>query len=156
MNRSLPDKQVQRVYVAEVALDPWNYKIQDHDEIVEYCNNLLDNARVKAEYGKWYAEREIDVAVRRTNAVYSLANVDGIWITPCDFTVCTVIHEIAHVLQYRIHERHAVAGHDWTFTSIYLSLVRAMLGKGAHAALQSSFDFHKVEYRPRPLTRYKK
>ena len=87
------------------------------------------------------------------------------------------LHELAHIIQYRINETALQrrnnqtegsrwrelawlrdpfakdsmrpAGHGWQWASIYLDLVRFMIGKGTHDALRDSFKKHKVRFRPK-------
>ena len=62
-----------------------------------------------------------------------------------------IIHEVAHLMTNRLHGLNT-AGHGWQFCSIYLDLVRFILGKEAHAALKASFKAHKVKFK-KPQTR---
>lgn len=67
-----------------------------------------------------------------------------------------VIHELAHIVANRHYGSRGVAAHGWEFCSVFLDLVRFIMGREAHDALKASFKEHRVRFtKPRarkPLT----
>lgn len=138
--------QKQRVYDAEsIANEQYDYDLEDLDELVEFSSNVLELRLVKERFGKWLT-KTVYCSLRRSNSQNSIANDDGIEIDRNNLTVGTVIHELAHVIQFRINKGKQFAYHGDTFTSIYLYLIRCALGKGAHKILKEQFDLAEIEY----------
>ena len=152
MKREPPDHQAKLVYDAEVALESWNHTIADHDEAIEFVTNVMNLPLIHDKY-RTPLRKLVDVGIRAPHATTSLGGEDGMYIAPCHLRQVTVLHELSHVIQFRKYKKYRFPGHGWTFTSIYLDVVRAALGKKAHATLLKSFIDHEVKYLPEPLTK---
>lgn len=67
-----------------------------------------------------------------------------------------VLHELSHTIVQRQHGVRGTAGHGWEFASVYLTLVRHVLGVPAHARLKAQFRAHRVRFKAprkgRPLS----
>lgn len=63
-------------------------------------------------------------------------------------TEWVVLHELAHILEWRDRARTGVrtASHGWEFAAIYLFLVKTMLGKDTADLLKASFRKHRVKF----------
>lgn len=145
----LKDTQQQRVYNSEAKLQlEYDYELADVDEIVEYVNKIICIKQIRKKFRHTFTET-ILCRIKQKNAVYSDADEDGIQIAPDAVTIITVLHELAHCLQFRDNHHKKIkkfAGHDTTFTSIYLYLVRFAVGILAHKTLKEEFEVNDVEF----------
>lgn len=57
-----------------------------------------------------------------------------------------VLHEMAHIIVNREFWNVDYASHGWRFASVFLDLVRFVMGRDAHDALKASFKEHGVKF----------
>lgn len=145
----LKDTQQQQVYDSETFFQhEYDYELTSVDEIVEYVSKTICIKQVRKKFRHIFNET-IQCRIKQKNAIYSDADGEGIQIAPDSVTIITVLHELAHCLQFRDNAHKDIkrfAGHDSTFTSIYLFLVRFAIGVLAHKTLKEEFETRGVEF----------
>ena len=142
------DSQRQRVYDAENSVGQlFNHKFKDEEACIAFVNEVLENKRVRRKYAKAIDSHTIEIDFKPASwKDCGQADEDTIWINYAWMETKTIIHEIAHTLQFRIQGEADFADHGVTFTSVYLDLVEIMFGAFVADRLQEAFDNHKVEY----------
>lgn len=146
--RMKKDLQRWRVYDAEVAAEKrFTRPLEDEDAFVEFINETALIPQIKKRYGKQIFKRLIECRVS-LRAKSSSAYDNEIVMAPNHLHTMGVLHEFAHVIQLRTHDRNSTdfAFHDRSFTSVYLFLVRHAMGKAAYRCLKEQFDLYEVDY----------
>jgi putative metallohydrolase (TIGR04338 family) len=71
-----------------------------------------------------------------------------IWMPEHTRTSWYALHEVAHIIDGMINTDCRVRGaHNWKFASIYLELIRLVMGNDEFLMMQDSFDQNNVNYR---------
>ena len=149
MKRLLRDNQRELVYQAEEEFEQqFDMDLVDLDEIVEYVNKVINIEQISKKFDYVLEEQTINVHMRRSHCTASVGDEDGIGIDPASKKIIVVLHELAHCLQFRLNFEDEIrfAGHDSTFTSVYLFLVRYAIGVLGYNCLKRQFDKFGVKY----------
>lgn len=148
------DSQKAKLYKAEGAI-PRGRSFTTPEECQAYVDRLLQRDYLQRHYdcspitvGTVYGHRRATAYPVQSRVVFPK------WARRED----TILHEVAHVLAWRRYNRgtdthHTYPGHDWTFVSTLMDLVRNVLGQDAERAFRQACKTWKVRYRAkRPVT----
>jgi putative metallohydrolase (TIGR04338 family) len=146
----LRDFQKSKVYNAEDVV--WGAvahtlpHFTDIDSIIKYINKILKRKRVQKAFHHALLGPDIDVEYCN-RSTWSEAECDRIKIAArVDAHAFLVVHELAHVFQYRLYPDVSVAAHGPEFCQIYLKLTRLVFGRDLHDFLEESFIEHGVDF----------
>jgi putative metallohydrolase (TIGR04338 family) len=147
----LRDYQKTRVYDAEdVVWGAVSHTVPlftDEDSIVAFVNKVLRYKRVNKKFAQALDDQP-DIEIKYcSRSTWSEADFDRIKIAAkAPAHALLVIHELAHVFQYRLYPDTQVSAHGPEFCQIYLQLVRIVFGVEIYLLLQESMDKHGVDY----------
>jgi putative metallohydrolase (TIGR04338 family) len=150
------DSQRSRVYKAEKAI--WGAHMGEKFREVKDVERFIKKQMARKAITRRYPAATRKVAIhdgggRRAACAWGTWKISlPIW-ARCELVI---IHEMAHIVANRHYGERHIAGHGWQFCSVFLDLVRFIMGREAHDALKASFKKHKVRFtKPRerkPLT----
>jgi hypothetical protein len=119
------------------------------EQVVDWINAVLENKRVRKVFGR-YIDQGPDIDVEYCKrSTWSEAESHRIKIAAsdaCDIHSFIVVHELAHVFQYRMHPHANVAPHGEEFCRIYLELLRLVCGKDIYQQMIESYEAHGIKY----------
>jgi hypothetical protein len=147
------DFQRKRVYEAEHEFtetypEIFNEHLDDDrlNLIVDYINRISAFKRVQRQYGRELNQK--DFFIERCRAWQCSADDEVIFIGD-DFALNepTLLHELAHLIQFRRHPYGTYAHHDETFLTIYLDLVSIVLGKSEAVRFERILVKRGVKYK---------
>lgn len=146
----LRDYQKSRVYDAEDvvwgAISHTLPTFNSEDDIVKWINKILGYKRVAKRYDVCLNGPDITVKYC-SRSTWSEADFDRIKIAArAPAHGLLIVHELAHVFQYRLYPDTQVSAHGPEFVAIYLDLTRIVFGREIHGMLQESMDKHRVDY----------
>ncbi len=122
---------------------------RDEDGVVKWVNKICRYTRIIKKYGRIIDEGPpIDVTFCK-RSTWSLAESTLIKFAAgkdCEVHALLVIHELAHVFQYRLHPNAQVSAHGQEFCRIYLDLILIVFGREMHDFMIDSFEAHGVKY----------
>lgn len=143
------DSQRKRVYVAERVLSKFAKPLRDVQDIERFLKKQLQRKAILRRYPDATKKVRVSDGRGRVNAC-----AYGDWKIAIPLwarNTHIVVHEMAHIVTHRQYG-HRVAGHGWEYASVFLDLVRFIMGKEAHDALKQSFKDNKVRF-TKPRTR---
>jgi hypothetical protein len=143
------DNQRIRVYRADAEFCeayPELYEEEDGLEgIADHVNHITGFKRIQREFGTFINQSII--LIEETGRFECAADSEGIMIgIHYEVDVPTILHELAHLIQFRKHPHGTYAHHDETFTTIYLRLIRIVLGKAEAVRMEALWDKHGVKF----------
>jgi putative metallohydrolase (TIGR04338 family) len=149
----LRDFQKTKVYNAEdVVWGAMKHTVPffyDVNSIVKYINKILKYKRVRKVYGR-YIDNGPDINIEFCKrSTWSEAESHRIKIAAkggTEIHALLIVHELAHVFQYRMHPNARVAAHGEEFCRIYLDLLRLVFGEEMCEHMIASFDAYCVDY----------
>lgn len=152
--RDVRDSQRSRVYKAERHVHHLGAPLREVKDIERFIKKQLARKAITRRYPD--ATRRVEVGDGRGRRA---ACAWGDWKISIPLWArheVVVIHELAHIVTNRHFGSYGVAAHGWQFCSVFLDLVRFIMGREAHDALKGSFKKYRVKFsKPRarkPLT----
>lgn len=147
------DSQRKRVYTAEHVLMNYAKPLPTVKDVERFIKKQMERKAILKRYP--HANKETAVADGRGCKRALAHGTRKISIPIWARNDWVVIHEMAHIINAR-ENWWPKAAHGWEYCSIYLDLVRFIMGVEAHDALKASFKKHKVKYKKpksrKPLT----
>jgi putative metallohydrolase (TIGR04338 family) len=149
----LRDFQKSKLYDAEnvvwAARDLEVPHFTNVDDIVKWINKILDYKRIRKTYGRYIDQGPTINVEFCKRSTWSEAENHRIKIA-ASATVpihgLLIVHELAHVFQYRMHPNANVAAHGEEFCRIYLDLLRIVFGVEMYDDMIESFEEYGVKY----------
>jgi hypothetical protein len=143
------DFQRSRVYAADKEFCVNYPEIHDGEdgieEIADYVNRITGYKRIQREFGTYINEETIEIASSRRHGC--AADDLGIMIGhEYEVDEPTILHELAHLIQFRKFPIGTYAHHDETFTTIYLKLIRIILGMSEAERMEILFAKYGIKY----------
>lgn len=142
------DNQRSKVYKAEQVIRETGEKFETVKEVERYLETVKKKAFIARRYGTELNKCEIRVEDGR-GCKRAFGGYYGIVLPKWARKESVILHEVAHLIQYRKYKKYDVEGHGWEFCDIFLNLVQGMLGKETRDILQKSFKENKVRFRPK-------
>jgi len=144
--QSKRDSQRSRVYKAEHGVErsePSNISCvpsrYTDGAVMSFLGSFMDDKLLGVMFGRV----SVDVFISHSHSKCSKAMGDEVWLYVRDngISVYEILHEIAHVLQ-----RGSIPPHGECFTSIFLLLVKQVMGDECYLALIYQFRKYKVKF----------
>ena len=150
---STRDNRRKKLYTAENEAfrgSGFSSPLETISDVEKYLQKIWSSKVLKKKYPRAFAWQPPSVADGRGTTRAMAYGSSRISIPLWARTEWVVIHEVSHIVASR-EQRYEIAGHGWEFCSIYLQIVRTMLGKQAHDCLKEMMRKHKVKFRqPKP------
>ncbi len=143
-NRDERDSQRSKLYKADNVLKPLAKPLPDVQDVEKFADRLWKMKRLMNKYPRAAMKNRPTVKDGRgcRNALGGAWSITiPMWARRTD----VVCHELAHTITIREFGWNT-AGHGWRFCSVYLDVVKWMMGKEAHDALKASFKKDKVRF----------
>jgi putative metallohydrolase (TIGR04338 family) len=137
------DSQRSKVYRSERVLRQFANPLPTITDIEKFITKEMSRKRIIDKYPD--AVRSIVVADGRGRRRACAYGGRQISMPKWSRNTHIVIHEVAHIISAR-HYGHQIAGHGWEYCSVYLDLVRHIMGVEAFETLKQSFKDHKVKF----------
>lgn len=129
------DNQRSRVYAAERGAFKWGQTIPNHELSHWLETQILSRAWFRRRWGNQTVH--VELGKGGGQAMHNLIRL-GVGARN-EWVFC---HELAHVLTRQD------PGHGTAFASVYLFLIKQVLGKDAEARLRAAFQMNRVKTRP--------
>jgi putative metallohydrolase (TIGR04338 family) len=142
------DSQRSKVYKADSKLVAVSRKFADMEETEKFARKVMKSERLKKALGYMSHALKHDIVVKDGRGRRSAGGwAGGITMPTFSRNEAIVCHELAHTLCMRLYRRSDIAGHGWQFCSMYLLIVRCVMGRQAAKTLQDAFKEYRVKYR---------
>lgn len=140
------DSQRQKVYDAERrAFKDAPIDLPEMEDIERFVAHVRTLKRVRQSF-PCLVLRPVQAKDGRARRAAG-GNSQGIFMPRWSRKKWIVLHELSHTIVQRVHGVFGAAGHGWEFASAYLTLVRHVLGRGAHDALKAEFRAGRVRFK---------
>lgn len=151
LNGRPKDNQRKRVYRAEDKAFYFGFRperFKDENQVRSFITSVILNESVLKEYGNIGF-----VDIKLTNAPLKFArhslrgkHVHMLRLPRWAWNKITILHEMAHGYTLNKYGIFNVQAHGPEFCTIYLNLIKIMMGEGWTRILANSFINHKVKY----------